>query len=217
MLVWVLCGKHSHGGIQQMTKKLLGLAVLAFLCVGMASASMVSELCPTTGGTVTNTGVNGATPSLSATEVCPALTGFAYTITEIDLIEGGDFQLAMPGTDTMLYSMTFTGAVTGTASETVTGTGGSGSYSFTSPCTQIGITDQATCAFAGNGTGTVGSITTTWSGIWTAGGLLTDGSEGVASYVNFQYSTGVPEPASLLMIGGGLMGLAILTRRKRRA
>jgi hypothetical protein len=36
-------------------------------------------------------------------------------------------------------------------------------------------------------------------------------------FISFTYTSSVPEPASLLLIGGGLIGLGVFARRKRRS
>jgi hypothetical protein len=62
-----------------------------------------------------------------------------------------------------------------------------------------------------------GPVTVTGSSSWVSGGVGPTGSDQFNVQELFTLmSTPTPEPASMLMIGGGLAGLALLARRKRQ-
>jgi hypothetical protein len=203
-----------------MTKKLLGLLVIALLCAAVASASTAAEPCGSAGLANPN-GSNSTTTLTGSANACTSFTLPATTVlTDVYITFKNDWQLGLTGTDTLTYSYTITGFNIGSETSTVTGTGqfGSGSpVGSNNGCTANG--DIVTCDDPGlSVTGSFNAIGITINAVWSAGGLDVNGSEGTTINAFYTYATpGVPEPASMLMIGGGLIGLALAGRRKWRA
>jgi hypothetical protein len=206
-----------------MTKKLVGLLVVALFCVGMANASTFSEACPP-GGIVQGPG----TPGISGNSVCAAFTvPMGDTLTSVEIFISGDWSLGVTGGNTLNYTYTITGGTPAftpsTLTESVQGNQGFSSAFIFAGCPEVGGSDTAACTqnLSLNGLATYASVVVTGVGSWAAGsaGLSPTGAEdfGVVSVI-FTYGPTVttPEPASLLMIGGGLIGLAVFARRKRK-
>jgi len=216
-----------------MTKKLLFGVVL--FGVGIASATTTAQNC--TGG-ATATGAVTATPTASGTATCGAFTiPVGMTLTSVELVLQGDFQLANAGSNTLNWNFSVNNPVNGitlngTAMETVTGTNGnSSSFTWsgvgcTAPDTALGLGNGADCVtsvnFTNPPTGLFGPFNVGISGAWAAGsvGLAADGSEG-ARVVEVVYTFGqtstVPEPAALLLIGSGLVCIGVVSRKRRKA
>jgi hypothetical protein len=221
-----------------MTKKLLGLGTMALFCVGMASASTLIEDC--SGGAGANGSVTDI-PTASGTATCPAFTiPSGDTLTQVTLILQGDFQLGNSGGNTLNWTYTVNNPVNGItlnggATEAVSGSGGgSSSYTWSADTgctapdsleTPTPLVDGADCNtgvnFTNPSTSTFGGFTVGISGSWNAGsaGLQTNGSEGatvVEAIFTYTPTGTVPEPSTLMMIGGGLVGLVVVSRRRRK-
>jgi hypothetical protein len=73
----------------------------------------------------------------------------------------------------------------------------------------------------GNNSNATGTLSFTVTPLSTGGdsGIGAAGDDSAEVLIAFTYSStsSVPEPASLLLIGGGLIGLGVFARRKRRS
>jgi hypothetical protein len=156
------------------------------------------------------------------------------TLSSVVVTISGDYSLgngAPSGvTNTLNWTYTLTdqggGTVSaatfnGTSTEQVTGNSGSSAYLFSGTgCAQNGTGQQENCTTSTFLTsGIVDSFAVTANGSWGIGsvGLQSSGAENFSIGVTFNYvpTATVPEPASLLMIGSGLIGLGVFARRKR--
>lgn len=216
-----------------MTKKLLGLLFVALLCTGVAGASILQEnvgagTC--TGGPSVSGSVS-ATPVITGTITCNGFTmptgNVLFSVDVYVTNEGAGLQqVATP--DTLIFTYSTNNFSLAGITSTISGTGGFSSYVFApAGCTggigQFGsLATSADC----NGTDTsvvgqtVGALTFTGTGAWVTGspGLYSNGSEDFNIAVTFTYGNPViPEPGSMLLVGGGLIGLAFAGRRKFRA
>jgi hypothetical protein len=196
-------------------KKLFLLLGAMTLVSSLASATSIQSVfytCPSFPGSITL----GATTTGSATATCPSL-GFILpgtdALTSVEVYYTSDYQFGETGANTVLTTFTpqpFSGVTWGApdtgASFTCTSNGGFSSN--TDACTYNFIVgpQQEYATETGAGPSTSGftvNITATETG----------GEVGFQSYgviVEYDYSTPAPEPASLLMVGGGagLLGLA---------
>lgn len=219
-----------------MTKKLLGLLVVALLGVGLASGMSITQGC--SGGAGAN-GAGGNLPSASGFSTCPSFTiPVGDTLTSVEIVMNGDYQLALSGGNTLVWTYTMNGAGNSatlnpqpSTQENVEGNSGvSSAYVWSNPagCSSpdnvFPLADGSDCTTGeGINSGTLfQAFNVTISGAWAGGsaGISTSGSEGaqVVEAIYTYVPTGtVPEPATLLMIGGGLIGLAVYSRRKRNS
>lgn len=225
-----------------MAKKLLGLLAAGILGASLASASTVNAVCTGgVGGSSPNSGqVNsttaGSTPSLSQTLSC---TGFTvppnYTLDQVDIFIQGGYnngnKFATTGnTLNWVYTVSnVTPPLQGSSTEVVVGGNAPQTYTFNG-CTNvvvIGNTEDCTTYFAPGTTSILGSNPSTplpgefnigVTANWTPGssGLASGGAESYTITVQYTYSF-VPEPASMILIGSGLLGVGLFARRKRKS
>jgi len=216
-----------------MTKKLLGVAFASLCFITSASALTMTGSCTLTTGTdpAVNPGNNSnPNPVLSgAVFTClPFTVPTGFTLNQVDISIGNDYSLGVAfQTNTVDFTYTVTGFSTTSVSTSVSGSGISstvGGLINQTPagdCVNTG-TNSIDCTDGGLSIlspSVFGAVVVTGSSTWAAGGVGPAGSDQFNVAENFTYSpTGqTPEPASLLMIGGGLIGLALAGRRKFRA
>jgi hypothetical protein len=210
-----------------MKKKLIGLSLVTLVFTVAASASTMQQYCG--GDTLTNTSTGFPDPFLTGFGIsCASFTvPTGYTLTSVDLTINDDFSSAFgTGTSTSQLTYTFTGFSLSQLTSTVSGIGSSGAPAFTGTgCTLPGTFGNATAIDCTDTSVGVPS-TTSFNGLsisvsetWSAGGLQSNGAEtiNISEFFTYTPTVSTPEPASLMMIGGGLIGLAMLARRKRSA
>jgi hypothetical protein len=189
-------------------KKLLVLLVAGLMFTLVASSA---TLCNSVTGGV---GVSTYGP---ATLTCPGFTVPAgNTLTEIDFVVKVDAQgpSATGASETATWTTYVVngGAQAGSLVQTNTSPDGVSYGSCTvNPC-------PATIAFAGLNlaAGTVvGTDSINVSVAGGGGGLFSTGSSSATLYINYVYSSGVPEPATLGLTGLGLLAFGFIARKRR--
>jgi hypothetical protein len=190
-------------------KILAGLAVAAFMVAAQASAATfyVNGVC----GIISAAG-NGSF-------VCPtyaSLGGTAPVASEF-LVEDSNYALGIGGAGSLITNFTYTGGPAQFASDTVTSTGAAG-FGGTPTSANLGALhapDSTTGALAGfydNVSSPFGTVTVNYT--TTANAF----AQGISAYVQVVYdynvgTSGVPEPVSLVLFGGGLLALSIIGRK----
>ncbi len=220
-----------------MTKKLLGLLIGA-LCISTAYAIPLTctQTNAGTGDPATfpggaGAGSGGAQSVFSGVVyTCNAPTvPVGDTLTSVTVNISNSFSQGIQSqTNTVNFSYTFgtfagvNGLTTSSSSNpgtlqngAATDVGGIVSENPGGECVAI----NSTVTSCTTNSGTQLSFTITGSSSWGAGGLTSGGSDGFGVSGSYTYvpTASIPEPASLLMVGGGLVGLALATRRRKKA
>jgi hypothetical protein len=198
----------------------------------VASASTLDEFC---GGDLLNSSSVGfPTPYLTGSPAgnvtCAAFTApVGDVITSVEFGVNNVFTGAVGGTtSTVTFTYDITGFSLPVLTSTATGVGSSnippgftGAGCSTAPPHFPGGPENIDCTESVPNVPSAGPIDFTIFATWTAGQLQSAGTETIAIYAEFTYGPSsvppppIPEPASLFMIGGGLIALALVARRKR--
>jgi hypothetical protein len=150
--------------------------------------------------------------------------GATSTITQIQLFYSADFGFgSTPGTNSVVWTFnTLSGTWSGSNTETVTG--GFSSSSNTPPVVPGVLDPPFTAAVVGPGqinTTTLGVGTSNFAGvnitalISITGGVISTTGDVFAQITYSTPTTGTPEPTTLGLMGGALLGLGFLARRNK--
>jgi len=195
----------------------LALAALSIGSSAFGATFYVVGTCGSFNESFTNTPPDGG----SGTWVCPSAASLgvsgSLTVASEFLVYDSDYSSGLSPTVTTVTNWTFSGATLAWTTDTTTTTGTSGSNSYTSaqgatvnplatlpPTVLAGYYDT----ISGFGTPTVN-----WTTQATVGSALQ--GTGYAQVVyDYNVTSATPEPFSMVLLGGGLLALSVVGRKK---
>ena len=221
-------------------KKFLFLMATSVLVVGVASANSFTEFCGTVGsnagvstfiGGVTTSG-SGGTASVNGaglvTFVCNGWTvPLGITMSGIDVDTVDDAEGPLTSTSIIQWTWNYTGGLALSPGVTTTvNQESSTGLSFGSCTTNSG--NLQPCDGIANfnllsaivGPGSTGPFTFTVSSaaFGSGGGVNPGGNTSASLALSFTYanSAGTPEPMTMMLVGGGLLGVGLLASKRRK-
>jgi len=212
-------------------KKVLFLLVALTLVSGIASASSIYVYCVPSPGTFA-WGAAGLPAQNGSTSCAGETLPAGYTITSVEVYYLADFQFGQTTNGSNNTINTIEQANGAGAWASAGGSGGppgpgqsdpytcvtSGQFSSnTGPCTgfaPLGLSAAFSYATAGLGTNTFAAFTVSITASEVGGTNVANSS--YANIVEYDYTPPVPEPASLMMVGSGLLGLGVLASKLRK-
>jgi hypothetical protein len=198
---------------------LAGMALAALMLGGSASAATfyVVGMCGNFNESNTNTPPNGG----SGSWICPSaaslgITG-SLTVASEFLVYDSDYSNGLSPAVTTVTNWSFSGATLAwtTDTTTVTGTSGSNSYTSARGATVNPLTNLPPIVLAGyyDTISGFGTPTVNWTTQATVGSALQ--GTGYAEVVyDYNVTSATPEPFSLVLLGGGLLALSVVGRKK---
>jgi hypothetical protein len=194
-----------------------GLAIAAMMMVANASATTFYVV--GTCGSFNNPAPNSV---LTGTWVCPTAASLGVTgslsVASETIVYSSDYSNGLASSVVDVTNFTFSGATLAFAADTVTSTGGSisGGPISTDGLVYNNLTNLPPVVLAGfyDSSASLGStVTVNWTNQSTVGSALENTGYAQVIY-DYNVTSSVPEPVSMLLFGGGLLALSVIGRRK---
>jgi len=220
-----------------MTMKLSGLLLVSLFSISVLNAGTACTVSATP--TTVTASANGQQSTFAGGQFTCSLPTIPVTdtFTEVDFSIDNSYSLGT-GSQTNTLDFTYsisnsfggttglTTSLSGPASNGSSGqnpsAGGVVSQTPGSACTATDFADTDCVSATPTGFATSGAFftvtgTSTWGLAGDTGSLQNGGTDQFSVFLNFTYAPliSTPEPASLLMIGGGLLAFGLVSRRKK--
>ena len=197
-------------------KKVLMLIACLVLVSGFASASAIYVTCTPFAQAYT-----GGVGTVNVSCTAPGTLPVGDTLTGVEVYYLADFQFGQTtGVNAVQITATPTAAgvtfspLGATCNVSGAGTSSTNNCAWNSTFNSPPFSPTFSSASAGMALLETENISFTGASTLTSGGVTTSS---FTSIVEFDYTTPAPEPASLILIGSGLLGLGLVTKRRKKA